>query len=218
MFTRRFIPVWVGIMLLSCMFLMGQEDWGQGQEPEWPGQEGAGPGDNNYICDRDTGVYFNHSEEWIDDGNLGKIGGFIYAPACSLEITSEEYPVVFFYHMALGDLRVHYEAFHRHLAAKGYIVIAPSYHRPPLGGDVTKMFDQVQTDWVEAGVKGAKAGLEYYEALSPPTDEYPYGIPAPLYEEGRLVYGAVGHSFGTAVASALANPTLPSTDPPPTHP
>ncbi len=29
MLSRKTLPVWIGMMLLSCMFLMGQEDWGE---------------------------------------------------------------------------------------------------------------------------------------------------------------------------------------------
>jgi len=114
--------------------------------------------------------------------------------------------------MAAADLQTLYDKFHRHLAAKGYIVIAPHYHRPPLMGNVLGAFYQVPTDWVKAGIKGAQAGYEYYKNRLPgliDPGEYAYGIPAPDDQgEGGLVYGVAGHSIGGVIGTALANPTI----------
>ena len=239
MFKPHLVRVWIGIMLLSCMFLMGQEDWGTWPAP--PGQPTSGPGGSDYTCthccDPETEVFvwpptdipesmYHHPNysyvRWLNqypdgldcnphDAGTCPLEGFIYAPACL-----EEAPVVFFYHMYLGDLRKHYHEFHKHLAAKGYIVIAPRYHRPSLLGDPVKMFDQVVGDGVKAAVKGAQAGLEYYETYIRPL----YDVPDPMYDDlGRLVYGIAGHSMGTTHAAALANPQEPPNipRPPPTR-
>jgi hypothetical protein len=226
------------------MFLMGQEDWRQWPAP--PGQPTFGPGGSDYTCNPETEVFVwppidpidpipegeyhypvNSHLWWLDkypedldcnphDPGTCPLEGFIYAPACL-----EEAPVVFFYHMYLGDLRKHYHKFRKHLAAKGYIVIAPRYHRPPVLGVPDKMFDQVVGDGVKAAVKGAQAGLEYYETYIRDL----YDVPAPLYEQPdpdkppKLVYGIAGHSMGTTHAAALANPQEPPNipRPPPTR-
>jgi hypothetical protein len=146
--------------------------------------------------------------------------GFIYAPAC----TQDPAPVVFFFHMGTADRRIHYEGFHRHLAARGYIVIAPRHHCPPINIDLvdddpkwTELFKQIDRTehWQKRAIWGAKAGLEYYETYIRSL----YDVPAPLYEQGKLVYGVVGQSIGTTMAVALANPKDWSStpEPPPTR-
>jgi len=260
MFKRHLVRVWIGIMLLSCMFLTGQEDWGQGPTP--PGQPTSGPGGTgDYICDPDTGVFAwpptgIAEEEYYDPSNSDlwwetfyppdpndpelpdsdcpyPLEGFIYAPAC--HSNPDPAPVVFFYHMGTADRRIHYEGFHRHLAAKGYIVIAPRYHCPPINNDLvdndpkwTELFKQVDRDehWQRRAIWGAIAGLDYYanetdeNELRDHIDLTEHPIPDPMYDDqGRLVYGVVGQSIGTTMAVALANPKDWSStpDPPPTR-
>ncbi len=194
----RALPV-IALSLLLC---------GIDQCLEQPTQEGAGPGDDNYLCDPGTGVFARDTERWMGEDYLGSpLGGYIYAPACA---DRPEYaPVVFFYHMALAYRQAMYDGFYRHLAGKGYIVIAPKYHRPPRI-EVSELFDQIPLQWRDAGIVGAKAGYEYYETHIVGTED----VPTPMTEldddnqSVRLVYGAVGQSFGSGIAAALANPSI----------
>jgi hypothetical protein len=199
----RALPT-IGLCLLLC---------GIGEcviEP--PEQPDVGPAGKNYICDPETGVYFEHNEKWIPDPYLGEdLGGYVYAPACAER--PAEAPVIFFFHCGAGDRQDTYEKFFRHLAGKNYIVIAPNYHRPPVYGHdpLTAVSKIPYIHWAYAGIAGAKAGVEYYRNTLPgrlDPVECPYGIPAPMLEQGELVYGTVGHSFGTTVAAGLANPTF----------
>ncbi|MBW1743493.1 MAG: hypothetical protein JRJ47_08720 [Deltaproteobacteria bacterium] len=83
MFVRA-LPV-----IALCFLLCGID-----QCIKQPTQEGAGPGDNTYICDPETGVLFDSNEGWIDDYLGHPLGGYIYTPACAER--PQEAPVVFF--------------------------------------------------------------------------------------------------------------------------
>ncbi len=193
MFVRA-LPT-IGLCLLLC---------GIGEciiEP--PGPEDAGPGNNTYICDTETGLYVDDGSIWfggLDNGN----GGWIYAPSCSER--SEEAPVVFFFTAWSVDTRAIYDGFFRHLAGKGYIVIAPKYNLPPENDTIVGQlrFYEALLAGRNRAIRSAYQGFLSYMSDILPTND----VPAPMFEEDELVYGVVGHSMGGSYAAAFSNPTI----------
>ena len=196
MFKRNLIVALIVILLLTVFFVSYPPI-----EP--PGQDGAGPGDNAYTCDTETGLFIERKDMWT--AYMGEeLGGYIYAPSCSLR--PEKAPVVFFFHAFIAEERDHYEGFFKHLAGKNYIVIAPNYNTPGTSGRLSGAYNEILLRTRDRGIVGANAGYQYYvEHILDSTN-----VPAPMVEQGELLYGVAGHSFGGATSAAFANPTIRS--------